>query len=66
MQRHEVGGSLLVQGTERRALWLERNEQAAVAREGLGEAAGAGPHGAMCCAKELGFCLQVVEGPGWF
>ena len=65
MQRHEVGGSLLVQGTERRVLWLERNEQAAVVREGLGEAAGAGSHRAMGCAKELGFHLQVVEGPGW-
>ena len=60
------GGSLPVQGTERRALWLERKEQAAVAREGLGEAAGAGSYRAMGCGKELGFPLQVVEGPGWF
>ena len=50
----------------RRALWLERKEQAAVARKGLGEAAGAGSHRAMGCGKELGFPLQVVEGPGWF
>ena len=39
---------------------------AAVTREGLGEAAGAGSHRAMGCGKELGFPLQVVEGPGWF